>query len=100
MFARANVARRAGMMAEAAKAYADVIARFPNDDSRAAIAAFELGRIRMDALSDPRGAIKAFNRSLRVRQRSQPRGRARSLGDLPQHAARQQQRAVKRVSAT
>jgi TolA-binding protein len=67
MFARANVARRAGMMAEAAKAYADVIARFPNDDSRAAIAAFELGRIRMDALSDPRGAIKAFNRSLLVR---------------------------------
>ena len=67
MFARANVARRAGMMAEAAKAYADVIARFPNDDSRAAIAAFELGRIRMDALNDPRGAIQAFNRSLRVR---------------------------------
>ena len=67
MFARANVARRAGMMAEAAKAYADVIARFPNDDSRAAIAAFELGRIRMDALGDPRGAIQAFNRSLRVR---------------------------------
>lgn|GEM_PF-463625 len=67
MFARANVARRAGMMAEAAKAYADVVARFPNDDSRAAIAAFELGRIRMDALNDPRGAIQAFNRSLRVR---------------------------------
>ena len=67
MFARANVARRAGMMAEAAKAYADVVARFPNDDSRAAIAAFELGRIRMDALNDPRGAIHAFNRSLRVR---------------------------------
>lgn len=67
MFARANVARRAGMMAEAAKAYAEVVARFPNDDSRAAIAAFELGRIRMDALNDPRGAIQAFNRSLRVR---------------------------------
>ena len=67
MFARANVARRAGMMSEAAKAYADVIARFPKDDSRAAIAAFELGRIRMDALGDPRGAIQAFNRALRVR---------------------------------
>lgn len=67
MFARANVARRAGMMAEAAKAYADVVARFPNDDSRAAIAAFELGRIRMDALNDPRGAVQALNRSLRVR---------------------------------
>jgi tetratricopeptide (TPR) repeat protein len=67
MFARANVARRAGMMSEAAQAYADVLARFPNDDSRAAIAAFELGRIRMDALGDPRGAIKALNQSLRVR---------------------------------
>jgi tetratricopeptide (TPR) repeat protein len=67
VFARANVARRAGMMSEAAAAYADVLARFPNDDSRAAIAAFELGRIRMDALNDPRGAVQALNQSLRVR---------------------------------
>jgi TolA-binding protein len=67
MFARANVARRAGMMGDAAQAYADVLTRFPNDDSRAAIAAFELGRIRMDALGDPRGAIQALNRALRVR---------------------------------
>jgi TolA-binding protein len=67
MFARANVERRAGMMAEAARSYAEVLARFPSDDSRAAIASFELGRIRMDALNDPRGAIQALNRSLRVR---------------------------------
>ncbi|HET8939261.1 MAG TPA: FecR domain-containing protein [Polyangiales bacterium] len=67
LFARANVARRAGMMSEAARVYADVIARFPNDDSRAAIAAFELGRIRMDALGDPRGAVQALNQALRVR---------------------------------
>lgn len=67
VFARANLARRAGMMAEAAQAYADVLARFPNDDSRAAIAAFELGRIRMDALGDPRGAVQALNQALRVR---------------------------------
>jgi TolA-binding protein len=40
------------------------LARFP-EDSRVGVAAFELGRIRMDALGDSRGAAQAFNQALR-----------------------------------
>ena len=63
LFDRANVARRAGLLRDAAGLYADVVQRFPRDRS-AALAAFELGRIRMDGLSDPRGAVQAFERAL------------------------------------
>jgi tetratricopeptide (TPR) repeat protein len=60
---QASVARRAGRMQEAAQAYSTLIARHP-EDARAGLAAFELGRIRMDALGDPGGAIDALERSL------------------------------------
>lgn len=60
---RANLARRAGQMREASELYAEIVQRFPKDRS-AALSAFELGRIRMDALSDPRGAVQAFERAL------------------------------------
>ncbi|HMI94022.1 MAG TPA: FecR family protein [Polyangiales bacterium] len=62
VFERANLARRAGRMRDAADAYAELLARYPRD-RRAGLSAFELGRIRMDALSDPRGAIEALERA-------------------------------------
>jgi len=60
---RANLARRAGQLREAAALYDQIVQRFPQDRS-AGLSAFELGRIRMDALSDPRGAAQAFERAL------------------------------------
>lgn len=66
LFVRATVARRAGMMGQAADDYAEVMTRFPKDP-RVPIAAFELGRIRMDALGDSRGAAAAFSQALRSR---------------------------------
>jgi tetratricopeptide (TPR) repeat protein len=62
VFERANLARRAGRMRDAADAYAELLARYPRD-RRAGLSAFELGRIRMDALADPRGAIAALERA-------------------------------------
>jgi TolA-binding protein len=72
LFLRANVARRAGRMQDAADAYAEVLKRFPHD-SRAGVSAFELGRIRMDALGDPKGAASAFADALRLSHRSEVR---------------------------
>jgi TolA-binding protein len=64
LFQRANLARRAGQMREAAEGYAALLAHHP-DDPRAGLSAFELGRIRMDALEDAAGAITALEQSLR-----------------------------------
>jgi TolA-binding protein len=63
LFGRANLARRAGRMRDAAEGYAELLRRFPND-SRAGLSTFELGRIRMDALADPQGAIVALEQAL------------------------------------
>jgi TolA-binding protein len=63
LFEDANLERRAGQLREAADLYAQIVEHFPRD-RRAALAAFELGRIRMDALSDPRGAVQALERAL------------------------------------
>jgi len=63
VFRRASLARRAGRMQEAADAYAELLARYP-DDARAGLSAFELGRIRMDALDDTAGAIQALERAV------------------------------------
>jgi tetratricopeptide (TPR) repeat protein len=65
IFQRANLARRAGQMSDAADAYAELLRKHHND-RRAGLSAFELGRIRMDALDDPRGAVKAFTQALRL----------------------------------
>ncbi|MEY4576510.1 MAG: hypothetical protein RL701_1213 [Pseudomonadota bacterium] len=70
LFARASVARRAGLMSEAADIYAELLRRYPRD-TRAAVSAFELGRIRMDALGDPRGAARAFSQALRLSRQGQ-----------------------------
>jgi transmembrane sensor len=63
LFQRANLARRAGQMREAEAVYAELLRRFPRD-GRAGVSAFELGRIRMDALGNPKGAVAAFSRAL------------------------------------
>lgn len=70
LFAHASVARRAGLMQEAADDYADLLAHYPRD-ARAAVSAFELGRIRMDALDDARGAAQAFSDALRLSRKAQ-----------------------------
>lgn len=65
LFEQANVARRAGRVTEAAKLYAELVSRHSRDH-RAALAAFELGRLRMDSLGDARGAIDALERALKL----------------------------------
>ncbi len=65
LFRRASLARRAGRMQEAADGYAELLARYPRDP-RAGLCAFELGRIRMDALGDPAGAIEALQRAVAI----------------------------------
>jgi transmembrane sensor len=69
LFKRANLARRTGQTHEAADAYAELLKRYP-DDGRAGLVAFELGRIRMDALSQPRAAVEAFGIALRSAPRA------------------------------
>lgn len=59
LFSRAQSARLAGRAAEAARAFDDLRSHHRND-ARAGLAAFELGRIRLDDLSDPAGAAEAF----------------------------------------
>jgi transmembrane sensor len=65
LFAQANLARRAGLVTESAKLYGELVARFPRDH-KAALAAFELGRLRMDSLADTSGAIAALERALKL----------------------------------
>jgi transmembrane sensor len=57
-------AARAGDPALAAQRYGEFVRRFPRDP-RAGLAAFELGRIRMDSLGDPAGAVAPLGRALR-----------------------------------
>jgi TolA-binding protein len=65
LFGQATLARRAGRMREAAESYGALLDRFPND-ARTGLSAFELGRLRMDALNDQAGAIEALERSLKA----------------------------------
>ncbi len=69
VFKRANLARRTGQTHEAAAAYTELLRRYPTD-GRAGIAAFELGRIRMDALAQPKAAVEAFTIALRSSPRA------------------------------
>jgi tetratricopeptide (TPR) repeat protein len=62
---RATAARRAGDAREAAEAYDSFVRASPRG-SQAALASFELGRLRMDRLDDPGGAIEALTRALRL----------------------------------
>jgi TolA-binding protein len=65
LFGQATLARRAGRMREAAESYGALLERFPND-ARTGLSAFELGRLRMDALNDQAGAVEALERSLKA----------------------------------
>jgi TolA-binding protein len=64
-FEAAVALRRDGSPAEAARAFAAFLADH-SDDARAPLAAFELGRLRMDALGDRSGAITALERAVRT----------------------------------
>jgi tetratricopeptide (TPR) repeat protein len=58
-----NAARRAGDAAGAARAYEQLLTLHPTD-GRAGLAAFELGRLRMDRLGDIQGAIQALQKAV------------------------------------
>jgi tetratricopeptide (TPR) repeat protein len=60
---QANLARRNGQLREAADAYEALLRRYPSD-GRAGLAAFELGRLRMDSLKDLPGAAQALERAV------------------------------------
>jgi TolA-binding protein len=59
----ANEYRREGRLADAARSYETLLSRHPKD-GRAGLAAFELGRLRMDRLGDLPGAIQALERAM------------------------------------
>jgi hypothetical protein len=59
LFALAEGALLAGDVRGAAAAFERFLRRYPAD-GRAALAAFELGKIRLDVLGDPGGALAAF----------------------------------------
>lgn len=63
LFERAGDRRRAGDATGAAQAYEQLLRLYPND-ARASLSAFELGRLRMDRLGDPSGAISALERAV------------------------------------
>jgi tetratricopeptide (TPR) repeat protein len=63
LFDLGNAARRAGDAAGAARAYEQLLEHHPRD-ARAGLAAFELGRLRMDRLGDVHGAIQALQRAV------------------------------------
>jgi len=58
-----NAARRAGDAAGAARAYEELLTLHPTD-GRAGLAAFELGRLKMDRLGDVPGAIQALQKAV------------------------------------
>jgi transmembrane sensor len=60
LLARATAARAAGKPRDAATAL-DAIRKNHRSDPRAGLAAFELGRLRLDTLGDPAGAAEAFS---------------------------------------
>jgi hypothetical protein len=63
LFRLASLARRGGRLREAADDYSALLASHPMD-ARAGLSAFELGRIRMDALGEPLAAIEALERAV------------------------------------
>jgi transmembrane sensor len=54
---------REGRVREAAQAYQNLLTTYPRDP-RAGLAAFELGRLRMDRLADLAGAVRALERAV------------------------------------
>jgi hypothetical protein len=66
---RGNAARRRGDLAAAALAYEQLLHDHP-DDVRAGLAAFELGRLRMDEFHDVQAAIRALQLAVRAAKES------------------------------
>ncbi len=60
---QANLMRRQGKVRQAATAYEELLAKH-SGDARAGLAAFELGRLKMDRLGDLPGAIQALERAV------------------------------------
>lgn len=60
---KANTARRAGDVGAAVAAYELLLAKHPADP-RAGLAAFELGRLRMDRLNNLPGAVHALRQAI------------------------------------
>jgi transmembrane sensor len=69
LFEQARSAQASGDLAEAVVLYERLLARHPRD-IRASLAAFELGRVRMDRLGDLRAAARDFDRARRLSPRS------------------------------
>lgn len=65
LFEDAERARVAGRAADAAASLDALCKNYPGD-RRTALASFELGRLRMDALRDPAGALQAFHTAIRL----------------------------------
>ena len=63
LFKQAESRMRSSDAAGAAELFARLLAKFPAD-GHIGLAAFQLGRLRLDALGDPRGALDAFDRAL------------------------------------
>ncbi|HVY28699.1 MAG TPA: FecR domain-containing protein [Polyangiaceae bacterium] len=63
LFEKAGESRRAGDAGAAAHAYEELLRLHPTD-ARAGLAAFELGRLRMDRLGDSAGAVSALERAV------------------------------------
>jgi TolA-binding protein len=90
LFERATAARLAGRHAEAAADLQRFLRRFPGDP-RAGLAAYELGRIRLGSLHDPRGAADAFGAAVAggegpFREDAEA-GRVEALSDMGDEAA-------------
>ena len=64
-FEAAVALRREGSAPDAARAFAAFLTEH-SSDARAPLAAFELGRLRMDALGDRSGAVTALERAVRT----------------------------------
>ena len=77
LFQSALLARREGRITDAASGFQNFIHDFVTDE-RAPVAAFELGRIRMDSMGDARGAVEALRLSLRLDSRAAYREEAQS----------------------
>lgn len=63
LFRAALDARRAGRARDAADAFTDFLAKFP-DDSRSGLVLFELGRLQMDQLHSSAEAVKSLERAI------------------------------------
>ena len=65
LFESAEIYRLGGRLRESAETL-DKLRHIYRSDKRAGLAAFELGRLRMDSFGDLAGAVEAFNDAIRL----------------------------------